>query len=118
MPAYIWDFDVGIFNQSVYRPRVICKEGSMLAIVFLVIVLLVCLNVPIAVSVVSASLFYLLAEDLPLSVIPQQMFQIVDSFPFLAFPMFMLVGALMNKGGMSRRIFDFAESIVGHLRGG
>ena len=90
----------------------------MLAIVFLVIVLLVCLNVPIAVSVALASVIYLLAEDLPFSAIPQQMFQIVDSFPFLAFPMFMLVGSLMNTGGMSKRIFDFAESIVGHLRGG
>jgi hypothetical protein len=47
----------------------------MLAIVFLVIVFLVCLNVPIAVSVASASLFYFLAEDIPLSVIPQQMFE-------------------------------------------
>ena len=90
----------------------------MLLFVFIIIVILVCLNVPIAVSVASASLIYILAEDLPLSVIPQQMFQIVDSFPFLAFPMFMLVGSLMNTGGMSRRIFDFAESIVGHLRGG
>jgi len=90
----------------------------MLAVVFVVIVFLVCLNVPIAVSVASASLLYILAEDIPLSVIPQQMFQIVDSFPFLAFPMFMLVGSLMNNGGMSRRIFDFAESVVGHLRGG
>jgi tripartite ATP-independent transporter DctM subunit len=90
----------------------------VLVFVFIVIVILVCLNVPIAVSVASASLLYLLAENLPLSVIPQQMFQIVDSFPFLAFPMFMLVGSLMNTGGMSRRIFDFAEAIVGHLRGG
>jgi tripartite ATP-independent transporter DctM subunit len=118
LPAHFWDYDVGIFDQSMDRPLVICKEDYMLAIVFLVIVFLVCLNVPIAVSVASASLFYLLAEDIPLSVIPQQMFQIVDSFPFLAFPMFMLVGSLMNSGGMSRRIFDFAESIVGHLRGG
>jgi tripartite ATP-independent transporter DctM subunit len=90
----------------------------VLVFVFIVIVILACLNVPIAVSVASASLLYLLAEDLPLAVIPQQMFQIVDSFPFLAFPMFMLVGSLMNTGGMSRRIFDFAEAIVGHLRGG
>jgi tripartite ATP-independent transporter DctM subunit len=90
----------------------------VLVFVFIVIVILACLNVPIAVSVASASLLYLLAEGLPLAVIPQQMFQIVDSFPFLAFPMFMLVGSLMNTGGMSRRIFDFAEAIVGHLRGG
>ena len=90
----------------------------MLAIVLVVIVILACLNVPIAVSVASASLLYLIAEDIPFSIVPQQMFQIVDSFPFLAFPMFMLVGSLMNTGGMSRRIFDFAEAIVGHLRGG
>ncbi len=90
----------------------------MLAIVLVVIVILVCLNVPIAVSVASASLLYLIAEDIPFSIVPQQMFQIVDSFPFLAFPMFMLVGSLMNTGGMSRRIFDFADAIVGHLRGG
>ena len=90
----------------------------MLTIVLVVIVILACLNVPIAVSVASASLLYLVAEDIPFSIVPQQMFQIVDSFPFLAFPMFMLVGSLMNTGGMSRRIFDFADAIVGHLRGG
>jgi len=90
----------------------------MLTIVLVVIVILVCLNVPIAVSIASASLLYLIAEDVPFAIVPQQMFQIVDSFPFLAFPMFMLVGSLMNTGGMSRRIFDFAEAIVGHLRGG
>ena len=90
----------------------------MLIIVLVVIVILACLNVPIAVSVASASLLYLIAEDIPFSIVPQQMFEIVDSFPFLAFPMFMLVGSLMNTGGMSRRIFDFAEAIVGHLRGG
>lgn len=90
----------------------------MLTIVLIIIVILVCLNVPIAVSVASASLLYIISEEIPLSIIPQQMFQIVDSFPFLAFPMFMLVGSLMNTGGMSRRIFDFAEAIVGHFRGG
>ena len=90
----------------------------MLTIVLVVIVILVCLNIPIAVAVASASLLYLIAEDVPFAIVPQQMFQIVDSFPFLAFPMFMLVGSLMNTGGMSRRIFDFAEAIVGHLRGG
>ncbi|MBW1997305.1 MAG: TRAP transporter large permease [Deltaproteobacteria bacterium] len=90
----------------------------VLLVVFLIIVLLIFLNVPIAIAVAISSFFYLLAEGIPLSVVPHQMFQIIDSFPFLAFPMFMLVGSLMNAGGMSRRIFNFAESVVGHLRGG
>lgn len=90
----------------------------VIAVTFLTIILLVLLNVPIAISIATASFIYLLAEGIPLVVVPQQMFEIVDSFPFLAFPMFMLVGSLMNVGGTSSRIFDFAESFVGHLRGG
>ncbi|MBW2028115.1 MAG: TRAP transporter large permease [Deltaproteobacteria bacterium] len=90
----------------------------VLVTVLLTICLLVFLNVPIAIAIALSSLFYLIVEGIPLSIVPQQMYQIIDSFPFLAFPMFMLVGSLMNAGGMSRRIFNFAESIVGHLRGG
>ena len=90
----------------------------MITVVFCLIVALVLLNVPISVSIALASFVYLLAEGVPLIVVPQQMFTIVDSFPFLAFPTFILVGLLMNAGGTSRRIFDFAESLVGHLSGG
>jgi len=90
----------------------------VISITFLIIVVLVLLNVPIGISIAVASFIYLLAEGISLAIVPQQMFEIIDSFPFLAFPMFMLVGSLMNAGGTSRRIFDFAESCVGHLRGG
>ena len=90
----------------------------MITVVICLIVLLVLLNVPISVSIALASFVYLLVEGIPLIVVPQQMFTIVDSFPFLAFPTFILVGLLMNAGGTSRRIFDFAESLVGHLSGG
>jgi len=90
----------------------------VISITFLIIVVLVLLNVPIGISIAIASFLYLLTEGISLAIVPQQMFEIIDSFPFLAFPMFMLVGSLMNAGGTSRRIFDFAESCVGHLRGG
>jgi tripartite ATP-independent transporter DctM subunit len=93
-------------------------ENMVISITFLIIVVLVLLNVPIGISIAVASFIYLLAEGISLAIVPQQMFEIIDSFPFLAFPMFMLVGSLMNAGGTSRRIFDFAESCVGHLRGG
>ena len=90
----------------------------VISVTFVIIILLALLNVPITIAIATASLIYLLTEGIPLVVVPQQMFEIVNSFPFLAFPMFMLVGSLMNAGGTSRRIFDFAESFVGHLRGG
>jgi TRAP-type transport system large permease protein len=41
-----------------------------------------------------------------------------DSFPLMAVPFFMLAGELMNAGGLSRRIVDFAMALVGHVRGG
>jgi len=90
----------------------------MMLLIFAIIVFLVILNTPISIAITIASFIYLLIEKVPVVIIPQQMFQIVNSFPFLAFPMFMLVGLLMNAGGTSRKIFDFAESLVGHLRGG
>ncbi len=41
-----------------------------------------------------------------------------NSFPLLAVPFFMLAGEVMNTGGLSRRIVDFAMALVGHIRGG
>ncbi len=41
-----------------------------------------------------------------------------NSFPLLAVPFFMLAGEIMNTGGLSRRIVDFAMALVGHIRGG
>src|SRR3546814_14512667 len=41
-----------------------------------------------------------------------------DNFPLLAVPFFILAGELMNAGGLSRRIIDFARAFVGHIHGG
>jgi len=90
----------------------------VIVVTFVIIIVLALLNVPISIAVATGSVVYLLVEGIPLAVVPQQMFQIVNSFPFLAFPMFMLVGLLMNAGGTTRRIFDLAECFVGHLKGG
>jgi len=46
------------------------------------------------------------------------MFAAVDSFSFLAIPFFMLAGAFMSYGGVTRRLINFAHSIVGHFKGG
>ena len=56
--------------------------------------------------------------DMPLIVVVQRMFTSVDSFSFMAVPFFMLAGAFMSAGGVTKRIVDFSMSLVGALAGG
>ena len=42
----------------------------------------------------------------------------IDSFPLMAIPFFMLAGELMNKGGITNRLVEFSQALMGHLRGG
>ncbi len=87
----------------------------------LVITLVVCFvtNVPIGFALGIAALASLLASGtMPISMIPQRMVAGANSFPLLAIPFFMLAGAIMERGGVSKRIVDLASSIVGHISGG
>ena len=54
----------------------------------------------------------------PLIAVVQKMFTAVDSYSFLAVPFFMLAGAFMSDGGVTRRIVDFSMALVGALAGG
>ncbi|MBU0462063.1 MAG: TRAP transporter large permease [Proteobacteria bacterium] len=65
-------------------------------------------------SAVAMYFFY----DVPLQVLVQLMFTSNDSFPLLAVPFFMLAGSLMEYGGISRRIVNFANASVGFIHGG
>lgn len=88
----------------------------------LLIVLLVCflMNVPIAFSLGVAAVISLMTSSMPqnAAVVPQMMVAGANSFPLLAIPFFMMAGALMEKGGVSKRIVAFADTAVGHIRGG
>lgn len=76
------------------------------------------LGVPLAVALGLAALLALLLNGFPLSIVPQAMYTSMNSFILVAVPLFVLAGNLMERGGMSARIFDFADSIVGRWRGG
>jgi len=80
------------------------------------------LGVPVAYAVAATVLTILGIErgwtNIPLGVIAQRMLYGVDSFPLLAIPMFLLAGRIMNEGGVTNRIFRFAQTMVGHVRGG
>lgn len=92
-----------------------------LAILILVVsfILLLIMNVPISFCIGFATLFSLLALGVPaIDVIAPRMATGIDAFALLAIPFFILMGLLMGRGGIAKRLIDFAESIVGWLPGG
>ena len=92
----------------------------MAAIMFSVLIILIFLNIPVAVSIGLASIAGITFGNLPLNpaVVAQRMFTSADSFPFMAIPFFMLAGGLMEHGGISRRLVRLASAMVGGYRGG
>jgi C4-dicarboxylate transporter DctM subunit len=79
---------------------------------------LIFLGVPIAFSMIAASVFGLIVFDIPLMMLIQKMHSGIDAFPYLAIPFFVFAGYLMETGGISQRMVDLAKAIVGHVRGG
>lgn len=90
-----------------------------IVIMLLTVLLLLAIGVPIAFALgITAIIFLLLLTDLPLSMMIQQLYLGINSFPLLAIPLFILAGSLMNTGGMSVRLINFALSIIGTVKGG
>src|SRR4051812_27844130 len=76
-------------------------------------------GIPVAIAMAGASLIYVLASgNPPPFVIIHRMVGGIDSFPLLAVPFFILAGNLMNVGGITTRIYNFALALVGWLKGG
>ncbi|MGD8980459.1 MAG: TRAP transporter large permease [Desulfobacterales bacterium] len=88
-------------------------------ILILSLLFLFAINTPIAISIGMASILGILIKgDFPLMMVVQRMFGGIDSFHLMAVPLFMFVGVIMEAGGISRRIIDFANALVGWLPGG
>jgi TRAP-type C4-dicarboxylate transport system permease large subunit len=76
-------------------------------------------GIPVAIAMAGASLvFVLVAGNPPPFVVIHRMIGGIDSFPLLAVPFFILAGNLMNVGGITTRIYNFALALVGWLKGG
>jgi tripartite ATP-independent transporter DctM subunit len=80
--------------------------------------LLIALRMPIAFAIGLASILTILQLGIPLTSVVNQMFASINSFPLLAVPFFLLLGRLMNDGGITDRLLAFADATVGHIRGG
>jgi C4-dicarboxylate transporter, DctM subunit len=84
-----------------------------------VIVLLTVMNVPIGYALSIATILAILwTGATSLSVVPLSLFAGASSFPLLAIPLFILAGGLMETGGISQRLVNLANSLVGFIRGG
>lgn len=88
------------------------------AIIFVVFMGLLLIRVPIAFSMGVSAIAALLFRGVPLYVIPQRVFNSLDSFTLLSLPVFIFVGEAMNTAGITDRIFGFAKAFVGHIKGG
>jgi len=87
----------------------------------LLVTMMVCFAFSISVAVAiggSAVLGIALFNPSQLILVPKEMFSAIDKFPLLAIPFFILAGNLMETGGISRRLVDFAKSLVGGVQGG
>ncbi|MBE9606597.1 TRAP transporter large permease [Acetobacteraceae bacterium H6797] len=76
-------------------------------------------SIPVAIAIGLAAIAGIeLHTRFPMIVAPQQIFIALDKFPLAAIPFFILAGNLMDIGGISRRLVEFAKSIVGGIQGG
>jgi len=90
----------------------------MTVLLFLVFLVLLILGFPIAFALGISAFTYLIFSDIPLMVIPQKMYAGIDVFVLLSIPGFILAGNLMNASGITQRIINFCNALLGHIRGG
>lgn len=90
-------------------------ELTILAASFTVLLIL---GVPVAFAIGLSSVATIIAAGLPIAVVFQKMVGGMQVFSFLAIPFFIFAGELMLYGGIADRIIRFANSLVGHVRGG
>ncbi|HIL54935.1 MAG TPA: TRAP transporter large permease [Verrucomicrobia bacterium] len=92
----------------------------MLAFFLPAFLLFLMLGLPVFFGLLAAPgvLLWLNGQPRDLALLYRNVYNGMDSFPLMAIPFFMLAGVLMNRGGITARLVEFAQSIMGHFRGG
>jgi tripartite ATP-independent transporter DctM subunit len=90
-------------------------EGFVIVVAF---VALFVLGFPVVLAIGIPCIVYIFANGLPIDLIAQRTLYALDSFPLVAVPVFLFVGSLMNSAGISRYIYQFADTATGRLPGG
>ena len=88
-------------------------------ILFIILFLLIGISVPIGIALGLATTFtMLISKDVSLNFVAQNAFTSLDSFPLMAIPFFMLAGNIMSYGGVSKKLLNLADALVGKIIGG
>lgn len=90
-----------------------------IAVLFGSFIVMMALSVPVGYAIGIATFITLTCfSNIPVALITQNAITGCDSFPLMAIPFFMLAGNLMSSGGIAKRIVDFADTLLGWIRGG
>ncbi|MFZ5944366.1 MAG: TRAP transporter large permease [Bacillota bacterium] len=87
-------------------------------LIWVVLFGLLLLGTPVFVAIGVATVVVLVQSNIPLTIIPLDLYKVSEMFPLLAVPAFVLAGAFMEKGGMAGQIVEVASIFVGRIRGG
>ena len=92
----------------------------MLALFLPVFLLFLMIGLPVFFGLLAAPgiLLWLNGQPRDLALLYRNVYNGMDSFPLMAIPFFMLAGVLMNRGGITTRLVEFSQAIMGHFRGG
>lgn len=89
------------------------------AFIFLfLLIALMFAKVPIGFSIGMVSLLAFFIYDLPAQILAQRFYTGMASSSWIAIPLFIFAGTIMGRGGLSRRIVNFSEAVIGHIKGG
>ena len=88
-----------------------------MGLIFFLFIFLLIFGTPIVFSLGIAATLTLMAYDVPLALVAQRMYGGLDKFTIMAIPFFILTGIIMEKGGIAKRIIDFATALVGWITG-
>jgi len=92
----------------------------MLILFLPLFLLFLMIGMPVFFALLAAPGIMLLAEgqSRDIALLYRNVYNGMDSFPLMAIPFFMLAGDLMNRGGITLKLVDFSQSLIGHFRGG
>lgn len=92
----------------------------LIFLIFVALIVMICINVPIAVALAVAAVLGLVATEGTGSIVSValDMYDGSTKFSLIAIPMFVLAGAIMNAGGVTDRLINFVSAIIGFVRGG
>ena len=88
-----------------------------MTLTLLAFLVLIAIGTPIVLALGVSAAMAIVSADIPVGIIAQRMYGGLDSFTVMAIPFFVLTGIIMERGGIAKRIIDFAVALVGWITG-